>query len=211
VLKIYYFLLILPSQAQDRHVEADLIDYARRTVHTVKSMSWASGWRWVSSNNSPTKTTTGSKTAVASIAVCGSAKGSPGASLCATNQTTNGSISVDPAVACAEAVNGGAARGAAAAFEVHKRWWAAYWPQSFVSLPITRIEGYYYSQMYRFPSSDRIGLHGLMGAFGPSGMFDLWPDDVWDMNEQVMYWLAAASNRPEIADPMLRYLEGGGA
>ena len=103
-------------------MEAGLIDYARRTVHTVKSMSWASGWRWVSSNNSPTITTTGSKTAVASIAVCGSAKGSPGSSLCATNQTTNGSGSIDPAVACAEAVNGGAAHGAAAAFEAHK--WA---------------------------------------------------------------------------------------
>ena len=48
-----------------------------------------------------------------------------------------------------------------------------------------------------------------MGAFGPSGMFDLWPDDVWDMNEQVMYWLAAASNRPDIADPMLKYMESG--
>eukprot|EP01047_Picozoa_sp_COSAG01_P016596 COSAG01_NODE_855_length_13088_cov_13.421511_16_plen_41_part_00 len=40
--------------------------------------------------------------------------------------------------------------------------------------------------MYRFPSSDRVGLHGLMGAFGPSNMFDLWPDDVWDMNEELM-------------------------
>jgi alpha-L-fucosidase 2 len=64
----------------------------------------------------------------------------------------------------------------------HRAWWANYWPRSFVSLPITRVEGFYYTEMYRFPSSDRVGLHGLMGAFGPSSMFDLWPDDVWDMN-----------------------------
>lgn len=32
---------------------------------------------------------------------------------------------------------------------------------------------------YRFAASDRVGLHGLMGAFGPSGMFNYWSDDVW--------------------------------
>ena len=109
--------------------------------------------------------------------------------------------------ACAKAVNAGAQLGIAALAVRHKAWWAAYWPQSFVSLPVTRLEGYYYTEMYRFVSSDRIGLHGLMGAFGPSGMFDLWPDDVWDMNEEVMYWLAAASNRRQISDPMLRFME----
>ena len=36
-----------------------------------------------------------------------------------------------------------------------------------------------------------------------------WPDDVWDMNEQVMMWLAPASNRPEISQPVLKYLESG--
>jgi hypothetical protein len=30
------------------------------------------------------------------------------------------------------------------------------------------------------------------------------------MNEQVMYWLAAASNRPQISDPMMRIVESGG-
>ena len=47
-------------------------------------------------------------------------------------------------------------------------WWADYWPQSFVTLPVTRAEGFYYTEMYRFVSSDRVGLHGLMGAFGPT-------------------------------------------
>ena len=40
-------------------------------------------------------------------------------------------------------------------------------------------------EMFRFPASDRVTLHGLMGAFGPTGNYNLWPDDVWDMNEQV--------------------------
>ena len=117
------------------------------------------------------------------------------------------SAGVDPAQAVAAAVNGAAAAGVAALYAQHAAWWAAYWPLSFVSLPVTRLEGYYYAEMYRFTSSDRVGLHGLMGSFGPSGMFNLWPDDVWDMNEQVMYWLAPASNRRAISEPMLRYLE----
>ena len=79
-------------------------------------------------------------------------------------------------------------------------WWAGFWPESFVTLPTTRLEGFYYTQasvqrlclslrfhgaewvlsssawavsltscslsgiakMYRFVSSDRVGLHGLM-------------------------------------------------
>ena len=92
-------------------------------------------------------------------------------------------------------------------------WWDAYWPQSFVALPsvVTRVEGFYYAQMHRFPASDRVVLHGLMGAFGPTDNYNLWPDDVWDMNEQVMYWISAASNRPEISAPLSRWAEGQGA
>jgi hypothetical protein len=92
----------------------------------------------------------------------------------------------------------------------HAAWWAAYWEQAFVTLPSTRVEALYYVEMYRFAASDRVTLHGLMGAFGPDGIFNLWPDYVWDMNEQVMYWLAAASNRPQISEPMVQYVEAHG-
>ena len=88
-------------------------------------------------------------------------------------------------------------------------WWSGYWSQSFVTLPVTRVESFYYSQMYRFPASDRVTLHGLMGAFGPTSNYNLWSDDVWDMNEQVMYWIGAASNRPEITAPLSRWMEAG--
>eukprot|EP01043_Picozoa_sp_COSAG02_P046603 COSAG02_NODE_4375_length_5437_cov_7.337580_9_plen_70_part_00 len=43
-----------------------------------------------------------------------------------------------------------------------------------MTLPVTRAEGFYYTQMYRFVSSDRVGLHGLMGAFGPTGNYNFW-------------------------------------
>ena len=31
--------------------------------------------------------------------------------------------------------------------QAHTAWWAAYWPQSFVSFEPTRAEGFYYTQM----------------------------------------------------------------
>ena len=89
----------------------------------------------------------------------------------------------------------------------HTKWWQAYWSQSFITVPVTRVEAMYYVQMYRFPASDRVVLQGLMGAFGPTDNYNLWPDDVWDMNEQVMYWIGAASNRPEISNPMETWFE----
>ena len=67
-----------------------------------------------------------------------------------------------------------ASTGRSALLGASTAWWKAYWEQSFVTLPVTRAEGFYYTQMYRFVSSDRVGLHGLMGAFGPTGNFNFW-------------------------------------
>jgi len=131
----------------------------------------------------------------------------------AGSQTLFVSVMAVPKATAAEATaaaTAAASTGRSALLKASTAWWRAYWEQSFVTLPVTRAEGFYYTQMYRFVSSDRVGLHGLMGAFGPTGNFNFWPDDVWDMNEQVMYWLAAASNRPQISDPMMRIVESGG-
>lgn len=136
------------------------------------NMSWASGWRWINAGDkAPTPTDGGQgpddqpqrKIAVALIAACGTPACSDGSlgALCpciatlSTSATTNAGVlhdsdddasgeaaGIDPAQACAAGINAAAGRGAVVAFEQHKAWWSAYWPQSFVSLPITRIEGY---------------------------------------------------------------------
>lgn len=54
-------------------------------------------------------------------------------------------------------------------------WWDAYWQESFVTLPATSVEALYYVEMYRFPAADRVVLQGLMGAFGPTDNYNLWP------------------------------------
>ena len=41
-----------------------------------------------------------------------------------------------------------ASTGRAALLAASTAWWKAYWEQSFVTLPVTRAEGFYYTQMY---------------------------------------------------------------
>eukprot|EP01051_Picozoa_sp_SAG22_P005456 SAG22_NODE_324_length_12373_cov_23.912254_5_plen_721_part_00 len=82
------------------------------------------------------------------------------------------------AAAASAIATAAATAGRAKLLAVSTGWWADFWPQSFVTLPTTRLEGFYYTQMYRFVSSDRVGLHGLMGAFGPTGNYNFWGDDV---------------------------------
>jgi hypothetical protein len=81
-------------------------------------------------------------------------------------------------------VRSAAAKGTAALLSTHTKWWAHYWAQSFVSLPVTRAEGFYATEMYRFVSADRVTLMGLMGAFGPTDNFNLWSDYVWVSDDQ---------------------------
>ena len=130
-------------------------------------------------------------------------------SLVQSGQTSTLISRVGDSTTSAQIVDTAVRLGVAHLLAEHKQWWAEYWPESFISLPDTKLEAMYYVQMYRFASSDRVTLHGLMGAFGPTLEFNLWGDDTWDMNEQVMYWITYASNRPSLSAPMLEYVSQG--
>ena len=134
------------------------------------------------------------------------------------------------------------AKGRPQILQEHLSWWAKYWPQSFVSLgggdAATRVEQHYWvsasvliplllrvgglanhkrsrqTQMYRFPVSDRVALNGIIGSLGPTGFSGgNWNSDYYgDMNEELMYWISPASNRPEIAAGIRTVVpEGGGS
>ena len=67
--------------------------------------------------------------------------------------------------------------------------------------------------MYRFPVSDRVALNGIIGSLGPTGFSGgNWNSDYYgDMNEELMYWISPASNRPEIAAGIRSVVPEGGA
>jgi len=108
-------------------------------------------------------------------------------------------------------VNQAVAQGTSTLFSSHCSWWRSYWPSSFVSVGenpdsnlssfATVVSQHYWTQMYRFPTSDRVGILGIIGSLGPTGFSPAnWNSDYyWDMNEELMYWISPASNRPELS------------
>ena len=65
----------------------------------------------------------------------------------AESTTLYASVLTTTAAAASAAAAAAATKGRAALLQAHTAWWAAYWPQSFVSFEPTRAEGFYYTQM----------------------------------------------------------------
>ena len=61
--------------------------------------------------------------------------------------TLYASVLTTTAAAASAAAAAAATKGRAALLQAHTAWWAAYWPQSFLSFEPTRAEGFYYTQM----------------------------------------------------------------
>ena len=87
---------------------------------------------------------------------------------CTVYQSTMGRLPEgQSARAALDAVTAAAAAGVAALRESHQAWWHSYYPKSFVSLGDTRMENFYWVQMYKAGS----GTRGTVGA--PSyGVYD---------------------------------------
>ncbi len=95
--------------------------------------------------------------------------------------------------------------------EEHEAWWRHYFEVSAVSLPDTRLEGYYYLQMYMLASSTHPeGPH--MTLEGP------WTDDNnlppiccndyhWNNEQEMQVWPVYTSNHVDFGEPMLRMIE----
>ncbi len=82
----------------------------------------------------------------------------------------------------------------------HRKWWADFWPASFLAIPDGRLENLYYVEMYKLGCSCRpdglpITLQGLWTA---DGVMPPWSGDYHlDMNVQESYWPIYTANRLE--------------
>ncbi|WP_179232970.1 glycosyl hydrolase family 95 catalytic domain-containing protein [Paenibacillus rigui] len=88
----------------------------------------------------------------------------------------------------------------------HRRWWHAYYPQSFVSLPDTRLEGFYWIQMYKLASATR-KEHHIIDNQGPWMAPTPWPGVWFNMNVQMSYSPVYTSNRLELGESLIRALD----
>jgi alpha-L-fucosidase 2 len=90
----------------------------------------------------------------------------------------------------------------------HRAWWHAYWPQSFVSIPDTRLESFYWIQMYKLASATRADRPAI-DLMGPWFRTTPWPAIWWNLNIQLTYWPVYASNRLELGESLTRIIDAG--
>jgi hypothetical protein len=106
------------------------------------------------------------------------------------------------------AVKAALAAGAETLRASHRAWWHAYWPASFVSIPDTRLEGFYWMQMYKLASATRADRPAI-DLMGPWFRGTPWPKIWWNLNIQLTYWPVLGANRLELGESLCRMLDRG--
>ena len=89
---------------------------------------------------------------------------------------------------------------------VHRKWWHAYYPQSFLSMPDTRLESFYWIQIYKLASATRKDKH-VLDLMGPWYHSTPWPALWWNLNIQLTYSPVYASNRLHLGESLCDALD----
>ena len=87
----------------------------------------------------------------------------------------------------------------------HEDWWHDYFSRSMLSIPDTRLEGFYYIQMYKLACAARAHTP-VMDTQGPWTGPTPWPGTWYNMNVQLAYAPVYASNHLEIGESLVNAL-----
>ncbi len=79
----------------------------------------------------------------------------------------------------------------------HRSWWHAFYPKSFLTLPDTRLQGFYWIQLYKMASATRRD-RPVLGTCGPWLEKTPWPGTWWNLNVQLEYWLLNTTGHAEL-------------
>jgi hypothetical protein len=99
-----------------------------------------------------------------------------------------------------------ATAGDAALTAEHRAWWHALYPASFVALPDPQMEAFYWIQIYKLASASRSG-GDLIDDDGPWMRVNRWPYATWNLNVQLTYWPAYASNHLDLGRSLTEYVD----
>ncbi|KAK8802031.1 hypothetical protein WA158_006426 [Blastocystis sp. Blastoise] len=92
--------------------------------------------------------------------------------------------------------------------EAHEQWWHNYYSKSFLSIPDTKMESFYWIQLYKTASAsrctgpDNCWPYDLMG---PWYVDTTWSDYHHDLNIQMAAWSLWFSNHQELFDNMVLF------
>lgn len=87
----------------------------------------------------------------------------------------------------------------------HEDWWHDYFSKSMISIPDTRLEGFYYIQMYKLACAARSDKP-VMDTQGPWTGPTPWPGTWYNMNVQLAYAPVYASNHLEMGESLVNAL-----
>ncbi|MEY2430238.1 MAG: alpha-L-fucosidase 2 [Verrucomicrobiota bacterium] len=90
----------------------------------------------------------------------------------------------------------------------HRAWWHGYYPESFLSIPDTRMESFYWIQMYKLASGTRADRPAL-DLMGPWFRRTPWPKIWWNLNIQLTYWPVYVANRLALGESLTRMIDAG--
>jgi alpha-L-fucosidase 2 len=87
----------------------------------------------------------------------------------------------------------------------HQQWWHAFYRKSFVSIPDSLLQSFYWIQLYKLASASR-ETGPIMATTGPWIEPTPWPSLWNNLNVQLEYWLAYGSNHLDL-DPIPRTIK----
>lgn len=109
----------------------------------------------------------------------------------------------DEAVA---AIRHAASQGVAKLTTTHREWWHNFYPQSFLSIPDTRMESFYWIQIYKLASATRADRPAI-DLMGPWFRTTGWPAIWWNLNIQLTYYPVYTANRLDLGESLCRMLD----
>jgi alpha-L-fucosidase 2 len=106
----------------------------------------------------------------------------------------------------AAAVERAVGQGAEKLRRSHRAFWNGYYPQSFLSVPDTRLESFYWIQMYKLASATRAHRPAI-DTLGPWYHRTPWPGIWWNLNIQLSYWPVYTANRLSLGESLLALID----
>jgi alpha-L-fucosidase 2 len=105
-----------------------------------------------------------------------------------------------------EAVHGALAADPKRTDARHQCWWADHYRASFVTLPDTRLESFYWIQIYKYGCVARPDA-GVIDTHGPWLQPSNWPYLTWNLNVQLSYYALQPSNRLALAEGLFHTID----
>ena len=88
----------------------------------------------------------------------------------------------------------------------HRQWWNGFYRASFLSIPDTRMESFYWIQLYKMASGTRAD-RPILDLMGPWFRTSPWLRIWWNLNMELTYWPQLAANHLDLGESFMRALD----